>query len=82
MVGVRFIVDLDLIVDNIVNNVSYDLSMYDMSLGKEIIICKRLLFEYNLTLRMHGILTMPLNTCDWHTLLEENVYHDLSSFKA
>jgi len=73
---------MDNIVSDIVNNIAHDLSIYDMTLGKEIVLRKKLLFEYNLSLRDYGVEVMPLNTNEWYKLLEENVYHDLSKYKA
>jgi len=82
LVGIDFINNLDKIVSDIINNNIHDLSGYDMTLGKEIVLSKKLLFEHNLSLKTFGIDVMPLNTTEWHNLLEENVYHDLSKYKA
>lgn len=82
LVGIDFINNLDKIVSDIINNNNHDLSGYDMTLGKEIVLSKKLLFEHNCSLKTFGIDVMPLNTKEWHNLLEENVYHDLSKYKA
>jgi hypothetical protein len=79
MNDIKFYANLDNIVSDIIHNNKHDMSIYNMTFGKEIIISKKLLFEYNLSLMADGINQMPLNTHDWHNLLEENIYHDLIS---
>ena len=50
-------------------------------MAEEIIITSKLLFDYNLSLMADGISTMPSNTTEWHSLLEENIYHNLSEYR-
>jgi hypothetical protein len=82
VVDINFFNDLSIIIENIVNHKSYSLKKYNMTLGKEIVLCKKLLFEHNIALKMSGIKKMPLDTKDWSSLLEENIYHDLSSYNC
>lgn len=80
LVDVNFINDLDLIVNNIITNKPHDLTIYNMTLSKEIILCKRLLFNYSLQPRMFGITNMPLNTSQWYSMLEPSI-HPEESYK-
>lgn len=74
----NFYQDLNYIVDSIVNNRFLDLSQYNMTFVKEIIIASKLLYNYNLALRANGMSRIPLNTRAWHEILELNVYHNLT----
>jgi hypothetical protein len=81
MLDIHFFNDIDSIVDDIINGNNRTIAER-MTMGKEIVLSKKLLFEHNLSLKTFGIDVMPLNTNQWHALLEENVYHDLSKYKA
>jgi hypothetical protein len=75
--GIEFINHIDEIIKNIIENTYHDLSTYNMSFGKEVVLCKKLLFEHNLSLRDYGVEIMPLNAKSWYSMLEKNTYHDL-----
>lgn len=70
------------ILHNITNNVDYDLSRFNMSTAKEIVIEHLLIQEHGVCLRSFGLLCMPNNTRDWHALLEPNIYHKTSEKAA
>ena len=75
--GVEFYNDLNLIIDNVLNNKNMDLSKYNMTFAKEVVISSKLLFEHNLSLKSFGLDTIRTNTQSWHDILEKNVYHNL-----
>ena len=81
IINLPFYKDLTHIIKCIVANIDYDLSKYNISMAEEIIITSKLLFDYNLSLMADGISTMPSNTTEWHSLLEENIYHNLSEYR-
>jgi hypothetical protein len=67
--------NIDYICHAIVNNFSFDLSDYDLTLWDEAIIQHLLIYKYGLTLKAWGLEKLPTNTKDIHKLLEKNVYH-------
>ena len=70
----------DDIIFNIVNNNNLDLTKFKITFADEIVLCSKLLFEYNLSLKCEGIIHMPQNTKEWHALLEHNIYHNLNDY--
>jgi hypothetical protein len=80
-VDLLFINDISSIVADIVNGNSRNLTKYNMTFGKEIALYSNLLFEHNLSLMSYGYKKMPLNTKDWHNLLEKNIYHNLNEYR-
>jgi len=74
-----FYQDLDKIIDCILSNTKFDLTQYNMTFAKEVVISNRLLYNHNKTLKSLNISRIPLNCQDWHNILEENTYHDLSN---
>lgn len=63
------------ILHNITNNVDYDLSRFNMTTAKEIVIERLLIEKHGVCLRSYGQMCMPNNTQGWHALLEPNIYH-------
>ena len=62
---------------HIVNNSDFDLTRFNMTTAKEIVLERRLLYQHNMSIRSYGWQKFPSNTQDWHRLLEPNVYHKL-----
>lgn len=79
IIDIKFFEELPKIVDNIVNGISMDLTKYNITYGKECVIFKQLLFNYNMCLQADGIIHMPNNTYEWHALLEPNIYHNIEN---
>ena len=77
--NLEFFRDLDLILHNIVSDVVQDLDVYQMSFAKETVISSKLLYEHNKCLRSYGLEKIPENTRAWHDILEENIYHPLTT---
>ena len=75
--SIEFFQDLDKIVESIVNNYSLDLTKYNMTFAKEVVIAKELLYNYNYTLKAHGLDRIDTNTQAWHSILEPNSYHKI-----
>lgn len=74
----EFFNDLNFIIQSILNNVSYDLFKYNMSIAKEAIIVSKLLYNHNLELKAYGLNTLPQNTKQLADILGPNLIHDLS----
>lgn len=74
----KFFKDLDMIVQAIVENRNVDLTCYDMTFAKEVVLANKLLYNYNYTLQADGKAHIGFNTQDWHGVLEPNVYHKLT----
>jgi len=72
-----FFNDLPKILDYIVSGKSLDLSNYNMTFAKEVVLASKLLYNYNLALKFNGVNDLRTNTLQWHSILEENVYHNL-----
>ena len=75
--NVQFYMDLPMIVASIVNNQSWDLSKYNMTFAKEVVLSRHLLYNHNYTLQAHGLERMGTNAQDWYRVLEPNIYHTL-----
>lgn len=73
--SVEFFQDLDNIVQAIINNEAMDLTKYNMTFAKEIVIAKKLLYNYNYALKAYGLKRIEANTQAWHSILEPNIYH-------
>lgn len=71
---IDFYYSLDFIVDSIVHNLDLDLSQFNMSLTKEIVIQAELIKNHNLTIKGWGLEKFPDNATDLHKLLEESFY--------
>lgn len=70
--------ELETIIYCILNNVDHDLTRYDMSFAKEVVIASKLLYNYNLALKSYNKPNLSHNTQQWTEILEPNLYHDLS----
>lgn len=70
---------LDTIVDNIIKNISLDLTRFDLDIYKEAIIQHELVYKYGLTIKGWGLEKFPNNTQDLYKLLEKNVYHKVEN---
>lgn len=73
----EFFERLDDIIDSIIDGRDHDLSAYNMTFAKEIVLASRLLYDHNLSLKFEGINDLSKNTQQWHRILEPNVYHHL-----
>lgn len=73
-----FYQDINLIVQCILSNTPHDLSQYNMSFAKEIVIASKLLHNHNLALKAYGKSNLSQNTQQWTEILEPNTYHDLT----
>ena len=71
---IDFYYNLDFIVASIVHNLDLDLSQFNMSLTKEIVIQAELIKKHNLTIKGWGLEKFPGNATDLHKLLEESFY--------
>ena len=71
---IDFYDNLDFIVDSIIYNWDLDLSQFNMSLTKEIVIQGELIKNHNLTIKGWGLEKFPDNATDLHKLLEESFY--------
>lgn len=76
--SLNFFKELDTIVDAILNNKFHDLSQYNMSFAKEVVIASKLLYNHNLALRAYGKDNLSDNTQQWSDILEPNIYHNLT----
>ena len=74
----EFYRDLNTIVNNIILNNNMSLVKYDITFAKEVVIASKLLYEHNLALKSYGVLTLADNTTQWSTILEKNIYHNLT----
>jgi len=72
-----FFDDLPTILDCIVTGKSLDLGHYNMTFAKEVVLASKLLYNYNLALKFGEADDLRTNTLQWHSILEENVYHNL-----
>jgi len=77
-----FFYDLPEIVNCIVNNTSMNLEGYDITFAKEVVIASKLLYNHNLALKFDSVTDLTSNTLQWHSILEENTYHNLEIGKA
>lgn len=77
--NLEFYQDLDKIVDCILSNTNFDLTPYDMTFAKEVVISNKLLFNHNKTLKSFNLSSISPNCQAWYNILEENIYHDLSN---
>lgn len=77
--SLNFFDELDTIVQAIVSNTPKDLTKYNMSFAKEVVIASKLLYNHNLALKSYGISNLSENTQQWTTILEPNVYHELNN---
>lgn len=68
--------NLPTIVDCILNNQSHDLTQYQMTLAKEIILSSKLIHNHGLSLKSYGIENLSNNTTQWYKILEPNIYHN------
>lgn len=75
--NVVFYRDLDKIVDCILSNTALDLAQYNMTFAKEVVLASKLLYNHNKSLKAYNIDKIPTDTQSWHSILEENVYHNL-----
>lgn len=75
--SIEFFQDLDKIVQAIVDNKPMDLTKYNMTFAKEIVIAKELLYNYNYALKAFGLERIEANTQFWHSILEPNTYHTI-----
>lgn len=75
--SIKFFQDLDQIVQAIVDNRPMDLTEYNMTFVKEIVLAKELLYNYNYALKAHGLERIEPNTQAWHSILEPNIYHQI-----
>lgn len=73
----NFFDDLPKILDCIVSGNRLDLKDYNMTFSKEVVLASKLLYNYNLALKFEGVNDLRTNTLQWHSVLEENVYHNL-----
>ena len=71
----NFYYNLDFIINSIVYNLDLDLSQFNMSLTKEIVIQAELIKNHNLTIKGWGLEKFPDNATDLHKLLEESFYN-------
>jgi len=71
----NFYYNLDFIVASIVHNLDLDLSQFNMSFTKEIVIQAELIKKHNLTIKGWGLEKFPGNATDLHKLLEESFYN-------
>lgn len=72
----KFYDNIPVIINNILNNQSHDLTQYQMTLAKEIILSSRLLYDHGISLKSHGIESLSVNTTQWYEILEPNIYHN------
>lgn len=80
--NIDFYNNLDTIVLDIIKNTPHDLSQYNMSFAKEVVIANKLLYNHNLALKSYGKLDLSSNTQQWTEILEPNVYHNLQNIKG
>jgi hypothetical protein len=77
----KFVYDVDHIVNSIINNYYYDLSPYHLTLQQEAIIQHILIYKHKLTIKNWQLEKFPNNTQALHCLLEpafynvENIYN-------
>lgn len=76
--SLHFFNDLDSIVQSILSNESRDLTQYNMSFAKEVVIASNLLYKHNLAIKSYNVTNLSDNTKQWAEILEPNVYHDLT----
>lgn len=72
-----FFNDLPKILDCIVSGKYINLSRYNMTFAKEVVLVSKLLYNYNLALKFIEANDLRTNTLQWHAILEENVYYNL-----
>ena len=77
-----FFYDLPEIINCIVNNTSMNLEGYDITFAKEVVIASKLLHNHNLALKFDSVTDLTSNTLQWHSILEENTYHNLEIGRA
>jgi hypothetical protein len=75
--AVGFYQDIDKIINCIIDNIALDLTPYNMTFAKEVVIASKLLYTHNKSLKAYNIDKIPSNTQSWHDILEENVCHVL-----
>jgi len=73
-----FFQNLDYIVECIVKNNKIDLSIYNMTFAKQVVLASKLLYNYNYTLKAQGLAEIGNCTQQWHSVLETNTYHKLN----
>lgn len=71
----QFSRDFDLIINAIINNISLDLTQYNMNFFNEILIQHALIVWHNLNLKTWQLEKFPANAQDLHSLLEPNIHH-------
>jgi hypothetical protein len=71
----KFVYDINHIIDSIINNYYYDLRSYNLTLQQEVIIQHMLIYKYNVTIKNWQLEKFPDNTQDLHNLLEPSFYN-------
>jgi hypothetical protein len=74
----NFFDELDTIIACILNNVDHDMTQYNMTFAREVVIASKLLYNHNKSLRSYNLEKIHPNTQHWHQILEENIYHNLT----
>lgn len=73
---VDFYYNLDFIVNSVVHNYNLDLTQFNMTLSKEIVLQAELIKQHNLTIKGWGLEKFPDNATDLHKLLEESFHKE------
>ena len=73
----EFFENLNYIVSCILNNVDHDMTCYNMTFAKEVIVASKLLYDHNKALKSYNLENIHTNSQSWYEILEENVYHNL-----
>lgn len=76
----NFVKHFDTIVDSIISGREFDLECFNLDIRQEAAIQHQLLYKHNLNLKTWQ-LTKFVNAQQLHSLLEPNIYHDLSQSK-
>lgn len=77
-INLKFFKNLNNIIQDILSNTPHDLSQYNMSFAKEVVIASKLLYNHNLALKAYNKDNLSQNTQQWTEILEPNIYHNLT----
>lgn len=72
-----FFENLDDIVNCVIGGHNHDLTSYNLTFAKEVVLASKLLYKHNKTLKSYGVDALDKNTMQWTDILENNVYHNI-----